>query len=592
MASTPTFAEPVKLVVWDLDETFWQGTLAEEGVAPIPRHAELVKTLAARGIPSSVASKNARDAALAQLEAMDMLDWFVAPAIGFAAKGSGIAALIEALQLRPANVVFLDDNAAVRAEAAFACPGLTCLASPDDLAAALDQPALAGSDDPELTRLVQYRDLASRHDLRNASGQSAEEFLRQSEIRVEIDYEVEPHLERIIELINRSNQLNYTKRRIETDEARSNFVDQLNRYGHKPGIVRVSDKYADYGIVGFFLTLATLREYSLRQFVFSCRILGMGVEQYVYDLLKRPEITVVEPVAHPIVTHERVDWITEGGPKGEVAALRDRKLVLIGGCDMLQLSTYCSMHSTEFTNRDVRGLMKRLDDPFFILEDDADRIRRSEIRKRLPAFDADDLEERDRALADADALVVSFYRMMEYNYFRDRDGLIARFDEDALRKLLSSDQAIWFARTMTFQHFSHDERSDLVRRALWRLAERTPAGCKIIVLTENTRKQEHLPNPLKLRRLYNELVADVCPASDKFVLLDIDQVTSEEWIWDDGFHMHRQGYFELAQAVKAIVCPTPEPHSPTLPARATRLGTRITASVGAKFRFDGMPHQS
>lgn len=587
MASPPTFAEPVKLVVWDLDDTFWQGTLAEEGATPIPRHAELVKTLAARGIPSSIASKNARDAALAQLEAMDMLDWFVAPAIGFAAKGSGIAALIEALQLRPANVVFLDDNPSVRAEAAFACPGLTCLASPDDLAAALNDPALAGSDDPQLTRLAQYRDLADRHDLRAASGQSPEAFLRQSGIRVEIDYDVEPHLDRVIELINRSNQLNYTKRRIETDEARSKFVDQLSRYGHKPGIVRVSDKYADYGIVGFFLTLATLREYSLRQFVFSCRVLGMGVEQYVYDLLKRPAIEVAEPVANPIVTYDKVDWITEGGPKAEVAALRDRKLVLIGGCDMLQLSTYCSMHSTEFTNRDVRGMMKRLDDPFFILEDDPGRVRRSEMRKALPAFDADDVEELGRALADADAMVVSFYRMMEYNYFRDPDGLIARFEEDALRKILASDQAIPFVRTMIFEPFSHDQRCDLVRRALWRLAERTPAGCKIIVLTENTRKQEAMPNALKLRGMYNDLITGICAASEKFVLLDINAVTSEQWVWDDGFHMHRQGYFELAQAVQAIVCPEARPAEP----RKTRLGTRITASVGARFRFEGLPQR-
>jgi len=317
-------------------------------------------------------------------------------------------------------------------------------------------------------------------------------------------------------------------------------------------------------------------------------VLGMGVEQYVYDLLKRPEIKVAEPVANPIISHERVDWIAEGGPKGEVAALRNRKLVLIGGCDMLQLSTYCSMHSTEFTNRDVHGMMKRLDDPFFILEDDPGRVRRSELRKALPLFDADDLERLDRALADADAMVVSFYRMMEYNYFRDPDGLIARFEEGALRKILASDQAIEFVRSMSFMPFSHDERCDLVRRALWRLAERTPSGCKIIVLTENTRKHETKPNPLKLRRLYNELISGICAASEKFALLDIDKVTSEQWVWEDGFHMHRQGYFELAQAVKAIVCP--EPQAPA--ARPTRLGTRITASVAAKFRFDEMPQRS
>ncbi len=40
----------VKLVVWDLDETFWKGTLSEEGIQPIAQHVEMIKTLVDRGI--------------------------------------------------------------------------------------------------------------------------------------------------------------------------------------------------------------------------------------------------------------------------------------------------------------------------------------------------------------------------------------------------------------------------------------------------------------------------------------------------------------------------------------------------------------
>ncbi|MDO9554793.1 hypothetical protein [Rhodonellum sp.] len=29
--------ENIKLVIWDLDETFWQGTLSKEGVSPIEK---------------------------------------------------------------------------------------------------------------------------------------------------------------------------------------------------------------------------------------------------------------------------------------------------------------------------------------------------------------------------------------------------------------------------------------------------------------------------------------------------------------------------------------------------------------------------
>jgi hypothetical protein len=49
--------DAVKLVVWDLDDTFWRGVLSEEPVLPVAENIELVKRLAARGIVSSICSK-------------------------------------------------------------------------------------------------------------------------------------------------------------------------------------------------------------------------------------------------------------------------------------------------------------------------------------------------------------------------------------------------------------------------------------------------------------------------------------------------------------------------------------------------------
>jgi FkbH-like protein len=238
----------VKLVIWDLDETFWQGTLSEGGITPVPENIEMVKRLARRGIISSVCSKNDYDTALAALRDLGVLDDFVLPSIAFQSKGLSIAKIISTLQLRADNVVFIDDNPSVLAEAAYVCPGIVCLESPGQLAALMDSPFLQGSDN-ELTRLKQYRLLAEKQDLRQAAGGSDEGFLRQSDIRVEIDYAVEDHIDRVIELVNRSNQLNYTKRRIETGQDRSRLLDDIRAFGFKAGVVRVWDKYGDYGIV-------------------------------------------------------------------------------------------------------------------------------------------------------------------------------------------------------------------------------------------------------------------------------------------------------------------------------------------------------
>jgi FkbH-like protein len=555
-AADPILRNAVKLVVWDLDDTFWKGVLSEEAVTPVGENIELVKRLAARGIVSSICSKNDREAVVNELQKLGVWDYFVLPSISFQPKGSSIAALIEALQLRSANVVFIDDNPAVLAEAAFNCPGLVCLESPCQLAARMECEHLRGSADPELTRLAQYKLFAVRYDSLQTSGLSNEDFLRQSDITIEIDYSVEPHLDRVIELVNRSNQLNFTKIRIETEQAKQTLLADLKAFGFSAGIVRLWDKYADYGIVGFFMTLATLKEYRLVHFVFSCRVMNMGVEQYLYDYLNRPSINVAGPVANRIVSCPSVDWIKAGSRGVIVNRLKESKLVLIGGCDMLQLSTYCSMDSAEFTNRDVGGIIKRLDDPFFIL-DDPERVRQSTIRRQIPAFNADEMIELQTTVRGADAVVVSFYRMMEFNYFRGRDGLTVRFDEDAVKAILASERALWFVRNLTFVEFSHEERQDLVRRSLERLAGLLKPGARIIVLLENVRRLENNPNERHLRGLYNEFIKRQCERIDNLTYLDVNSATSIDWLWDDGFHMHRQGYYELAQSVIKLIEATP-----------------------------------
>jgi FkbH-like protein len=219
----------VKLVIWDLDDTFWKGTLSEEPVTAIHENIELVKVLAARGIISSICSKNDIYLAAKELHKMAMWDYFVLPSICFQAKGGAIASLIEALHLRPENVVFIDDNLSELAEVAFSCPGIMCLDSVGKLSAQMDSIHLRGSEDGNLPRLAQYQVIAARHESKQSSGASAESFLRQSDIRVEIDYSVEAHIDRVIELINRSNQLNYTKVRVDSEERRAALLASFTR---------------------------------------------------------------------------------------------------------------------------------------------------------------------------------------------------------------------------------------------------------------------------------------------------------------------------------------------------------------------------
>lgn len=48
--------DKIKLVVWDLDDTFWKGTLSEAEVMPTPENLKLIKELTASIIKKLLAS--------------------------------------------------------------------------------------------------------------------------------------------------------------------------------------------------------------------------------------------------------------------------------------------------------------------------------------------------------------------------------------------------------------------------------------------------------------------------------------------------------------------------------------------------------
>ena len=175
----------------------------------------------------------------------------------------------------------------------------------------MTDPGFVGKPDLELTRLKQYKLLEMKQaEIMKAAGDNFQ-FLRQSKIAVEIIYDIEDHLDRAVELVNRTNQLNFTKRRLSDDKdiAAKELLAEIAPFHCKAGLVSVKDKYGDYGLCGFFLVsgLAAWGQPNLQHFAFSCRTLGMGVEQWVYQLLGRPRVEIVGEVLSDLTTD--VDWI-------------------------------------------------------------------------------------------------------------------------------------------------------------------------------------------------------------------------------------------------------------------------------------------
>jgi len=177
--------EHIKLVIWDLDDTLWAGTISEGPIEHIKRNHDIVIALADRGIISSICSINDKSVALTELQKSSIADYFVLPSVDWSPKGPRIRRLIEDLNLRPIDVLFVDDLAKNLEEARFLSPDLN-VALPEILETLLDNPAVAGKPDPTLKRLKQYKVLEHKISEQSAFHGDNSDFLRQSDIKVAV----------------------------------------------------------------------------------------------------------------------------------------------------------------------------------------------------------------------------------------------------------------------------------------------------------------------------------------------------------------------------------------------------------------------
>jgi FkbH-like protein len=337
----PTFREAIRLVIWDLDETFWHGTLEEGAVTIPPEHADIVKALAQRGIVSSICSKNNFAAVQARLEKEGLWEWFVFPAIEYAFKSNLVKNIVEQMGLRPETVLLIDDNSFNRAEVADQVPGIN-VGDETLIAELLGHPQLKGKPDPDLTRLARYRVLQTKQQA-IANSDAPAEFLRGCEIKISYHFDIGAEFGRIHELVNRTNQLNFTKLRWneDIDIARAEyFAEAAKTHNSHAGYIKVRDRYGYYGICGFFENTHPPR---FRHLLFSCRVLNMGVEQFVYQQFMFPGINVVEPVVAKLQKAEVVDWITvvADAEIDDIPVIEAKtRLCLHGPCELVQSAHY------------------------------------------------------------------------------------------------------------------------------------------------------------------------------------------------------------------------------------------------------------
>ena len=271
-----------KLVIWDLDDTLWSGTLAEnEDVVLNQTRAAFIRSLNTRGVVNSISSKNDFERAKSQLESFQLWNEFVFPEIAYLPKGELVKKIISDMQLRAPDVIFIDDNHLNLREVEFLNSGIQTLNAQDPETDKKLADWLISLEGIKKSRMEEYRQLERKKIDQTQSGTSNEEFLASCEIKVCRVRRSDnlPFARRIEELINRTNQMNFTKSRV-PDCSMAEYVTNPRNETYS---IFVWDKYGFYGLVGF----SAVRDDKLQHLAYSCRIMNMGIEQAAANLLKK-----------------------------------------------------------------------------------------------------------------------------------------------------------------------------------------------------------------------------------------------------------------------------------------------------------------
>ncbi|MDH6574124.1 FkbH-like protein [Streptomyces sp. SAI-117] len=265
----------LKCVIWDLDNTLWDGVLPEgDDVAVFPEARELVDRLECGGIVQSVASKNDHDDAWQQLTTNGLHEMFVYPQISWSAKSRSVQRIIELLNIGADSVIFLDDSEFERGEVAAGVPGVRCYSLQDFLKLDADHCLVPSDVTPDAARRPSaYREDSHRKAAEETFTGTSSEFLASLNMVLTVRDADADDLGRAAELTERTNQLNTTGETYSAEE----LADYVNDPEHRVVLAELSDRFGDYGRIGLCLLRRHDDHWSIELLLMSCRVMGRNV---------------------------------------------------------------------------------------------------------------------------------------------------------------------------------------------------------------------------------------------------------------------------------------------------------------------------
>ena len=293
---------PRKCLVLDLDNTMWGGVIGEVGIGGIklgdtfPGNAHqalqrAAKALRSRGVLLAIASKNNREEALEAIERHpDMLlrpADFSAMEIHWEDKATSLRRIAKALNIGTDALVFVDDNPAEREWVRQQMPEVAVIELPASVAGyatAIEDSewfdtAVVTQDDAKRAAMMSQQ--AERQALQESTG-SLEDYLAALQMRVQAGPVNAETMERVVQLLAKTNQFNLTTRR----HSRADLEALLSK-GAVALWMRVADKFGDNGLIGVVIGVPEGDVWRVDSLLLSCRVIGRGLETALLGLLAR-----------------------------------------------------------------------------------------------------------------------------------------------------------------------------------------------------------------------------------------------------------------------------------------------------------------
>lgn len=295
----PIFQPRAKVLLLDLDNTLWGGTIGDDGMSGLKvgrdypgnvfrRIQSLAKRLKESGVLLALVSKNNIEPVQKAFETLpDMvLRWedFVVHKIDWNPKHQNIQAIASELNLGLDSFVFLDDNHLEREEVKHYLPQVQVLdngGDPYSILTALRGSALfdayrVSAEDSQRTELYSLQAARSI----DVGAANIEEFLASLSMEAIIEAVSAASLQRVVQMLGKTNQFNVTTRRHSEAVVRDLIKSERNILL----TVELVDRFGSQGIVGLIIGVeqepGTLL---VDSFLLSCRVIGRGVEESLWS---------------------------------------------------------------------------------------------------------------------------------------------------------------------------------------------------------------------------------------------------------------------------------------------------------------------